>query len=487
MLSYGKSGKVCCLVHRVAKMSESYDMVVIGAGPGGYTAALRGRQLGLSVALVEKEKTGGVCLNRGCIPTKALLADVEGIMWMRRAARDGLIDQAPVVHFSGMRNRKATVVDKMVANLEKLLSGAGVTCVHDTATLPEPGLVATSSGRTLAAGNIVIATGSRPWTPPIPGLDLPGVSGTRRILEIETVPDHLVVIGGGVIGQEFAAIFAALGCKVTVLEALDRILAEVDAEIVRRYSSLLRGRGIYTEVGVNIQSVEQTGRGFSVRYEKKAKEEVVSCDEVLVATGRRPAFEGLGIENLGIAVRDGAIEVDRHLRTSLEGIYAVGDVVGRKMLAHVASYHGEVVAENIAGIRRPVHDEVVPACVFTIPQIAWVGLTQEQALESERAFRTSVFSLAASGKAQAMGEPTGLLKLIEDRVTGQLIGAHLFGPHVSEILGELTLAIRRGMSASDIVETIHAHPTISESVRETALGFLDGPVHAARRTKSFPH
>lgn len=461
-------------------------MVVIGAGPGGYTAALKGRRLGLRVALVEKDKIGGVCLNRGCIPTKSLLADAEGLLWARRAARDGIIDSAPVARFTGMQERKSTVVEKIVTNLEKLLASTGMTLLHDTATIVEPGVVATASGKTLETRSIVIATGSRPWSPPIQGTDLPGVIGTREIIDLEEVPAELVIIGGGVIGQEFAALFAALGSKVTVLEVLGRILSEVDSEIARRYASLLPGRGIITELGVTIPLIERSSNGLRVIYEKKAKEKVASCDRVLIATGRRPDFRGLGIEDLGIQVTDGAVQVDQYLRTSIEGVYAVGDVVNRKMLAHVASYHGEIVAENIAGSVNPARDEVVPSCVFTIPQIAWVGLTEEQAREAGNPFRTSLFSLAASGKAQAMGEPKGLLKLIEDTSTGKLVGAHFIGPHVSELVGELTLAIRKGMSASDIADTIHPHPTISESVRESALGLLDGPIHATQRTRTFP-
>lgn len=465
-------------------MPETYDMVVIGAGPGGYTAALKGRMLGLRTVLVEKEAIGGVCLNRGCIPTKALLADAEGLLWAHRAAKDGIIDRAPVADFAGMQKRKTTVVAGIVANLGKLLESTGMTLLHDTATIKEPGVVITASGKTLETRSIVVATGSRPWTPPIQGTDLPGVLGTREIIELEKVPGELVIIGGGVIGQEFAALFSALGSRVTVLEVLDRILSEADGEIARRYASLLPGRRIATELGVRIHRIEQSSAGLRVIYEKKAKEKAVSCDRILMATGRRPDFLGLGVEDLGLRVTNGALEVDQYLRTSVEGVYAIGDVVNRRMLAHVASYHGEIVAENIAGNTRPALDDIVPACVFTIPQIAWVGLTEEQARASGNAVRTSVFSLAACGKAQAMGEPRGLLKLIEDIRTGRLVGAHFIGPQVSELLGEMTLAIRNGLSASDIADTIHPHPTISEAVRETALGFLDGPIHAAQRTKT---
>ncbi|MEJ2715789.1 MAG: dihydrolipoyl dehydrogenase [Deltaproteobacteria bacterium] len=466
-------------------MDETYDMAVIGGGPAGYVAALRGRQLGLSVILLEKERIGGVCLNRGCIPTKAILSDMEGVRWCRRAAREGILDRQPRIDFSRLMHRKDVVVEKMVSNLEEHLAKSGVRTLQATAGIVDAGAVATEQGEIVRAKNIVIASGSRPWTPPIAGADSPGVIGTRQALNLEKLPSRLVIIGGGIIGQEFAAIFSSTGCRVTVLEALNRILSEVDSEIARKYASLLPGRGISTEVGVTVRSIEKVGDVLKVAYEKKSKEKTADADLVLMATGRRPFFENSGVAELGVDMERGAIRVDRFLRTSVPGIYAIGDVVGKQMLAHLASYHGEVAAENIAGHSREAEDDLVPACVFTMPQIAWVGLTEEQAVKSGRPFRTSTFSLSASGKAIAMGESRGWLKVLEDRETGRLIGAHFMGPAVSELVGEITLAIRKGMSAADIVDTIHPHPTISEAMREAALGFLDGPIHAASRTKSY--
>jgi dihydrolipoyl dehydrogenase len=466
-------------------MVNIYDMAVIGGGPGGYVAALRARQLGLNVILIEKEKVGGVCLNRGCIPTKALLADVEGLQWVRRATKEGILDRMPGIDFSGMVERKSRVVGKMVGNLEELLAAKGVVLTCSTAKVVEPGTVMTDAGELVRCRKIVVATGSRSWTPPISGADLPGVLTTRQILDIERIPEKLAIIGGGVIGQEFAAIFAALGSKVTVVEVLDRILNEVDTEIARRYASLLPGYGVSTELSARIKGIEKAGDLLRVVYEKRDKEKVCEADVVLMAAGRRPYLEGLGLSESGVEVKNRAIHVDQHLRTSVEGIYAIGDVTGRKMLAHVASYHGEIVAENVAGREREVEDNLVPGCVFTSPQIAWVGLTEEQAKESGRPFRTSIYSFASNGKAQAMGETRGWLKLIEDSQTGRIVGAHFLGPQVSELIGGVTLAIRKGLSATDIIETIYPHPTLSEGLREAALGFADGPLHSAGRTRSF--
>jgi dihydrolipoyl dehydrogenase len=466
-------------------MVKIYDMAVIGGGPGGYVAALRARQLGLSVILIEREKVGGVCLNRGCIPTKALLADVEGFQWVRRATKEGILDRLPGIDFSSMMDRKNRVVEKMVGNLEDLLAAKGVTLICSAAKVVEPGAVMTDSGEVIKSRNVVLATGSTSWTPPISGADLHGVLTTRQILKIERIPERLAIIGGGVIGQEFAAIFSALGSKVTVVEVLDRILNEVDTEIARRYASLLPGYGVSTELSARVKAIEKAGDLLRVVYEKRDKEKVCEADAVLMAAGRRPCLEGLGLSESGVGVKNRAIDVDKRLRTSVEGIYAIGDVTGRKMLAHVASYHGEIVAENIAGREREVEDDLAPGCVFTSPQIAWVGLTEEQAKESGRPFRTSIYSFASNGKAQAMGETRGWLKLVEDAQTGRLVGAHFLGPQVSELIGGVTLAMRKGLSAIDIIETIYPHPTLSEGLREAALGFADGPLHSAARTRAF--
>jgi dihydrolipoamide dehydrogenase len=465
-------------------MTETYDMAVIGGGPGGYVAALRGRQLGLSVLLIEKERIGGVCLNCGCIPTKALLSDVEGFHWCLRAARDRVLHQAPEISFAGMMKRKTGVVDKLVENLERLLAAAGVRVVLGAARISRPGEIAVDTGGTWKAKNIVIATGSRAWAPPIPGIHLQGVVGTRQALELTDIPDSVVIIGGGIIGQEFAAIFAGLGAKVTVLEALPRILNEVDGDLAKRYATLVSAR-IRNETDVRVARIEREGPILKVYYEKRGQEKLVEGALVLTATGRRPYCDGLGLEQLGVAIKNGAVAVDDQLRTSAPGIYAIGDVIGGKMLAHVASYHGELVAEIIAGHTKRVCEEPTPACVFTSPQIAWVGPTEEKARQLGRQYRTSVFSLSASGKALAMGEPRGWVKLMEDTQSGKLIAAHLLGPNVSELLGELTLAINKGLSAADICDTIHAHPTLSESVREAALGFLGGSIHAASNVKSY--
>jgi dihydrolipoamide dehydrogenase len=466
-------------------MTVQYDVGILGGGPGGYMTALRARQLGLTVILAEQERIGGVCLNRGCIPTKSLLADLDGFRWAKRAVQDGIIPVLPEIQFDRMVDRKDKIVNGMVSNLEKLLHAGGVEIVEGRASVPEPGVMTMDDGRRFTARSLVFATGSRQTGLPISGIDLPGIVGTREVLSIRRVPQRLVIVGGGIIGQEFAAIFAPLGSKVTILEALDRILSEVDAEMAKRFASLLPGQGITVETGARIEAFQQSGSSLRVVYEKKSKEKTVDADLVLIAAGRVPNTGGLGLDDLGIKTNKGSVLVDSTLRTSTEGIYAVGDVTGRKMLAHIAYYHGEIAAENIAGMDTAVEDHVVPSCVFTHPQIAWAGLTEEQAIASGLSFRSSMFSFSSNGKAQALGDSRGWVKLLEDSESGALVGAHILGPEASELIAELTLAVRMRLSAKDLADTIHAHPTLSEASRETALGLLEGSLHAASRVKTF--
>ncbi len=466
-------------------MGRAFDVVVIGSGPGGYVAALKARSKGLGVALVEKEKVGGVCLNRGCIPTKTLLHHAEGIQWMRHAAGLGIVEGGPSVNFQALMRHKDLIVQTMTSNLQHQLDSSGIHTIVGTAKVPEPGFVTIDGNETIRAGNIVVATGSRGWVPAIPGSDLPGVLNTRQILGSDKVPAHLTIVGGGMIGQEFACIYAALGAKVTVLEALGRVLGEVDSDMAKRYLTTLPSKGISCETGCRIDRIEERTSGLMVVYEKGSEEKVLQTDMVLMATGRRPDLGACGVDALGVRMEKGAIVVDEFLRTSIPGIRAVGDVLGKAMLAHVASYQAEIVVENIIGNQKPVNDRIVPSAAYTYPQIAWVGLTEDAARAAGLAFRTSVFPLSANGKAFSIDQPVGWVKLLEDSRNGCLVGIHMMGPNVSELLGEATLAIGKGMSAADIVEVIHPHPTVSEALREAALGFCGGPVHAAPRIRSF--
>ncbi len=467
-------------------MPVKYDLAIMGGGPAGYAAAIRGAGLGKKIALVEKESIGGVCLNRGCIPTKSILSDVEGVLWANKAARNGIIDMAPHPNFQGIMARKNKVVQGLVSNLSDYMESLGVDIYPVQAKAMAPDELLCADGAVIKADTLFIATGSTPVSPRISGLDLPQVMGSREILQLEKVPKTIGIIGGGVIGQEFGAIFSGLGAKVMIFEALDRILPTVDADISKRYLNLARPKGIKNITSAKVNAIKETKEGLSVEYEKGGKEKKEIVDVLLVAVGRKPRLEEECIGRLGLELNSGAIPVDDYLRTSVQGIYAGGDCIGRLMLAHVASFHGEYIAESLNQKMGPCDDSLVPACLFTHPQIAWVGPTEESLQESGVQYRTSVFSLTASGKAQAKGDPRGWLKLMENTETGKIIAAVLMGPDVSEIISGITMAISRGFTASDIADIIHPHPTISEALRETALGFLHGPIHSSARIKNHP-
>jgi len=450
-------------------VAQEYDLVIIGGGPGGYVAAIRAAQLGAKVALVEKDRVGGTCLNYGCIPTKALMRSVEALHLVEEAPAFGVIVEEPAFDFARIMARKDEVVARLVGGVEGLLEAHKVEVVPGMATIPKPSLVlirAANGDHRLATKNIIIATGSVPARPPIAGLDAPGVLTSADILELKEVPDSLVVIGGGVIGLEFAGIFHALGTKVTVLEMLPTLLPTVDGELARRYKSHLQRGGVEVHLRARVEEIRPKGDGLAVRVTDSGEE--IEAEKVLVATGRVPYTEGLGLEELGIKRAGGAIAVDEHMATNVPGVYAIGDVTGGAMLAHVASRQGEVAVENILGHPVAMDYRAVPNCVFTLPEIAGVGLTEEEARAEGLDYKVARFPFSASGRALTIGETTGLVKLIYERGSGKVLGMHIMGPHASDLIAEGALAIQMGATARDIAETIHAHPTLPEAIMEAA-------------------
>jgi dihydrolipoamide dehydrogenase len=466
-------------------VTQEYDLVIIGGGPGGYVAAIRAAQLGAKVALVEKDRVGGTCLNHGCIPTKALMRSVEALRLVEEAPAFGVIVEEPAFDFARIMARKDEIVARLVGGVEGLLEAHKVEIVLGTATIPKPGLVlirAANGDHRLATKNIIIATGSVPARPPIAGLDAPGVLTSAEILELKEVPDSLAVIGGGVIGLEFAGIFHALGTKVTVLEMLPTLLPTVDGELARRYKSYLQRGGVEVHLRARVEEIRPKEDGLAVKVADS--EEEVGAEKVLVATGRVPYTEGLGLEELGIKRAGGAIAVDEHMATNVSGVYAIGDVTGGTMLAHVASRQGEVAAENILGHPVAMDYRAVPNCVFTLPEIAGVGLTEEEAKAEGLDYKVARFPFSASGRALTIGETAGLVKLICERGSGKVLGMHIMGPHASDLIAEGTLAIQMGATARDIAETIHAHPTLPEAIMEAAKAAAFGEaIHYRKRGK----
>src|SRR2546430_5231546 len=465
-------------------MAGSFDVVVIGGGPGGYVAALRAAQLGAKTAIVEKDRMGGTCLVRGCIPTKALLQSSELYTMAKDGAAFGLV--ADRVGFGGSKPqpRKGGVVDQLVRGVEGLLKAGGVGSYRGSARLTGNGGVAVS-GDQLQAKDIIIATGSAVARIPLPGADL--TIDSDQILELKEAPRRLAVIGGGVVGMEFAAMFAALGSKVTVLEMLPQVLAMVDADLVTAYSKHLASLGAEIHTNSKVSEVVKQNGSLLVRFSTGGEGGAVDADQVLLAVGRVPYTQGLEAEKAGVKLERGRVVVDDHLHTTADGVWAIGDVIGGIMLAHVASYEGVCAVENIAGHANRVPDyHAAPNCVYTDPEIAHVGLGEKEAKEKGIAVKIGRFPFAAAGRALTLGQTEGFVKVIADAQSGKLPGAHIVGPRATDLIAEATLAIQNGLTLEQIDLTIHAHPTLPESLMEAALAAQGRAVHGAKRKSRLP-
>ncbi len=460
-------------------MAGSFDVVVIGGGPGGYVAALRAAQLGAKTAIVEKDRMGGTCLVRGCIPTKALLQSSELYTQARDGAPFGLVADNLGFDWSAAQKRKTGVVDQLVKGVEGLLKAGGVTSFKGNARLAGRGIVDVS-GEQLQAKDIVIATGSAVSRVPLPGAEL--TIDSDQILELKGVPRRLAVIGGGVVGMEFAAMFAALGSKVTVLEMLPQVLSMVDADLVAVYTKHLSKMGGEIHTDSKVSEVVRQDGALQVRFSTGGEGGAVDADQVLLAVGRVAFTQGLDAEKAGVKLERGRVVVDEHLRTTADGVWAIGDVLGRIMLAHVASYEGVCVVENIAGHSTRVPDyHAVPNCVYTDPEIAHVGLGEAEAKEKGIAVKIGKFPFAAAGRALTLGQTEGFVKVLADAESGKLLGAHIIGPRATDLIAEATLAIQNGLTLEQIDLTIHAHPTLPESLMEAALAAQGRAIHITNR------
>src|SRR6184192_391022 len=460
-------------------MGGSFDLVVIGGGPVGYVAALRAAQLGARTAIVEKDRMGGTCLVRGCIPTKALLQSSELYTMARDGAAFGLVADNVGFDWSAAQKRKGSVVDQLVKGVEGLLKAGGVTSFKGGARLAGKGVVEVAGDR-LQAKDIVIATGSAIARIPLPGAEL--TIDSDQILELKEIPKRLAVIGGGVVGMEFAAMFAALGSKVTVLEMLPQVLSMVDADLVAVYTKHLAGIGGEIHTDSKVSEVTKNGGALKVKFSEGGKDGVVDADQVLMAVGRVPFTHGLDAEKAGVKLDRYRIVVDEHLHTDADGVWAIGDVIGGIMLAHVASYEGVCAVVNIAGHGDRVPDyHAAPNCVYTDPEIAHVGLGEKEAKEKGISVKVGKFPFAAAGRALTLGQTEGFVKVIADAESGKLLGAHIIGPRATDLIAEATLAVQNGLTLEQIDLTIHAHPTLPESLMEAALAAQGRAIHIANR------
>ncbi len=458
---------------------DERDIVVIGGGPAGYVAAIHASHLGAKVAVVEKDKLGGTCLNRGCIPTKALARSAEVLLETRKAKGFGIEADSIRIDFSGIMAHKSKSVNQLVSGVEQLMKANKIRVCRGEGQILSPHLVKVNDEE-IATRKLIIATGSESTPLPVPGADLAGVLTTDGILELTELPESLVVIGGSHVGVEFASIFNALGTKVTIVKRRPLRLEPVDEEIGRRFAQTLPRQGIEVKIGAAVKAVEKKGAVLRVVWDTPEGEQRVEAQTVLMATGRAPYTNGLTLSELGIQTDRGAIKVNEYLETNIKDVYAIGDVLGKNMLAHVASYEGEVAVENALGRSRQADYRAVPNCVFSHPEIAGVGITEEQARNGGIPYEVSKFPFAACGRAVTMGEMAGLVKMVCRADDGVVLGMHIMGPHASDLIAEGVLAIRLGLTAEDIVNTIHAHPTLSEAVRETAMAQLDGAIHFQR-------
>jgi dihydrolipoamide dehydrogenase len=462
---------------------SQFDVIVVGGGPGGYVAAIRAAHLGAKVALVEKEKLGGTCLNWGCIPTKALVKSAALWREIQHAGDFGFEISGAKVNYPQVVARKDQVVSTLVAGIEVLMKKNKITVFSALGKVMEPGKVflqkEDNSDETIEAAKTIIATGSVPARLLIPGLDLPGVINSDDALKLTEIPDSMLVIGGGVIGMEFAGIFSAFGTKVTVVEMLPSILPMVDEELIKRFRPLLKKEGIEVITSAKVKEVEQAGDQLVTKVETGKGEVEITTTKVLVAAGRVPVMHGIEVEQLGLELTRRAIKVNEKMETNVPGIYAIGDVVGGAMLAHVASFEGIVAAENALGHQAVMDYRVVPSCIFCHPEIAGVGLSEQEVKEQGIDYGVSKFPFTANGKALAIGEAVGTVKLIARKDTGAIIGGHIMGPHATDLIGEVGLAIKAGLTGQQVAETIHAHPTLAETIMEAAHGLVDKPLHLA--------
>ena len=454
-----------------------FDVAIIGGGPGGYVAAIRAAQLGARVALVEKDRLGGACLHRGCIPTKALLRSAEALLESKHASTVGVAVKDATVDFAAMMAWKKRAVAQQADELEKLIAWRKIAVFRGEGRLVGPDSIKVGN-ELLAAGKIIIATGSLPSRLSIPGANLPGVLTSDQILELDAMPESLVVIGAGVVGCEFASIFSALGARVTVLEILPRILPPVDEEIARRFQQILRSQGVTIHTKASLQEIRAQDDRLRLLFALGEEQQEVVADRVLMAVGRRPSSDAL--EAAGLALRDGSVTVNDRLETSVDNVYAAGDVLGLYMLAYVASYQGIIAAENALGGSRQADYRAVPTCVYTLPEIASVGLREEEARAQGVSYKVSRFPFSALARAQLLGQPLGLVKLICEEPSGRLLGVHILGPRATDIIGEGVLALRMGATAQDLAHTMHGHPSLPEAIYEAAWGIIDSPFHLRR-------
>ena len=460
-------------------MESNYDLVVIGSGPGGYVAAIRAGQLGLKTAIIESGDLGGVCLNWGCIPSKALLKNAEVVSYFNRADEFGLKMDNFSADFSVAIDRSRKVVDRNTKGVAFLLNKNKVDHIQGTGKIIGAGKVEVDpNGTVIEARDIIISTGARPRTiPPLP-VDGHKIITSRESIVLKDLPSSIVIVGGGAIGVEFAYIYKMYGVDVTIVEALPRLVPNEDEDISTQLERSFKRHRIEIMTGSSVIGADTSGSGVKVTVEKDGAQQMLDCDQVLVAIGIQPNVEDIGLETVGIATDRTGIVVDEKMATNVTGIYAIGDVNGKMPLAHVASAQAAIAVETIAGLETQSLDYVyMPRATYCMPQIASFGLTEAEARAQGKDINVGVFNVQANGKALAMGEGSGLIKLVVDAKYGELLGGHMIGPEVTELLGELSMTRILEGTVLELGWAVHPHPSLSEVLKEAALGAQGRTIH----------
>lgn len=460
---------------------KEFDIIVVGGGPGGYVAAIKAAQMGAEVAVVEADRVGGVCLNYGCIPTKTLLKSAKVYQDIMESAHFGIdipgLDQVQI-NWTNLMSRKDQVVGKIVGGVDQLLKHNKVAVFNGLGVVKDRNTVEID-GEVLRGKNLILATGSSPSIPKIDGIEKAIEEGividSTGAISLDHQPETLTILGGGVISVEFATLYSSLGTKVTILQRSDMILKNVDESVRQTMQRHLKSQGVDIVTNVAIKKIE----GKTVYYETDGKDQSIDGDYILASLGRTPNLKGL--EALDLKVDRRVVVVDDHMETSVSGVYAIGDLCGKMMLAHVASAEGIVAAEAIMGKKSAIDYRKVPSCIYSFPEVGAIGYTEEEAVESGYDVGTSMFPLSANGKAMAEGETTGFVKIIHDKTYGEVIGVHIVAPHATDMIAEAAVSMMLEGTVHDIARTIHPHPTLSEIVMEAAHGAVDKPIHIIKK------
>lgn len=455
----------------------SADIGILGGGPAGYVAAIRAAQLGAKVVLIEEKELGGVCLNIGCIPTKALLKTAETTTVIKRSKEFGIVSRLESINWDVVVNRKDRVVKSLNSGLEQLLGARGVTILKGRGTVPSDKKLLVQTAEEEIQVNcekMILTTGAVPLLPSIKGIDLDGVITSNEALSLDNLPESIVIIGAGVIGLEFATMLHSLGIKVTVIELQDKILPNEDGEVATELLKIMKRQGISFKLSASVTEIQRTNDGLSVAYTVGEKVSVQSCEKVLVAVGRK--LNSDIFDQLPLHIEKGAVVVNESMETSIKGVYAAGDLIGGKLLAHLAFMEGKVAAENALGLSSKVNYSAVPACIYTNPEVASVGMTEDEAKWAGISVKVGRFNFRNNGRALTLGEREGFVKVVSDQ-DNTIIGGQILGANASEIISELTLAITLKAKANDLADMIHPHPSLGEAIWEACGDLLGRAIH----------